>query len=128
MFPFIRAFKDEVMITSLPKDEYKVGDIVLFTAKRMGGDHCLHRIFKMDGDMVQTLGDGCRYPDAWIPKDALLGKGILIKRGDKTIDCDAPRWVRIFKVWNLFRGVRPVMLFPFKVVRYLKRKVFVKEP
>ena len=79
MFPFIRAFRDDVMIVSVPKAEYKIGDIVLFPAKRKGGDYCLHRLYKMDGERVQTLGDGCKSPDGWFTKDKLLGKAVLKK-------------------------------------------------
>ncbi|MCR4868843.1 MAG: S24/S26 family peptidase [Lachnospiraceae bacterium] len=121
MFPFIRAFQDDVMIVSVPNAEYKIGDIVLFPAKRKGGDYCLHRLYKMDGERVQTLGDGCKNPDGWFTKDKLLGKAVLIKRGNKTIDCESPKWVKIFRFWNRFWRIRPVMLFPFRVVSKCKR-------
>lgn len=121
MFPFIRAFQDDVMIVSVPKEEYKIGDIVLFPAKRKGGDYCLHRLYKMDGDRVQTFGDGCKYPDGWIGKDKLLGKAVFIKRGNKTIDCESSKWVKIFRFWNRFWRIRPVMLFPFRVVVKCKK-------
>lgn len=116
MLPFIRAFRDDVMIVAIPKDEYKLGDIVLFPAKRKGGDYCLHRLYKMDAGRVQTFGDGCRYPDEWVAKDKLLGKAVLIKRGGRTIDCESPRWIRRFRWWNRFWKIRPVMLLPFRVM------------
>ena len=121
MFPFIRAFRDDVMIISIPKEEYKIGDIVLFPAKRKGGDYCLHRLYKMDGDRVQTFGDGCKRPDEWFTKEKLLGKAVLIKRGNKTIDCESPNWIRRFRWWNRFWRIRPVMLFPFRVINKCKR-------
>lgn len=121
MFPFIRAFQDDVMIVSVPNAEYKIGDIVLFPAKRKGGDYCLHRLYKIDGDRVQTFGDGCKFPDGWIGRDKLLGKAVLIKRGNRTIDCESPKWVKIFRFWNRFWRIRPVMLFPFRVVSKCKR-------
>ena len=115
MFPFIRAFRDDVMIVSIPKEDYKIGDIVLFPAKRKGGDYCLHRLYKMEGDRIQTFGDGCRCPDEWITKEQLLGKAVLIKRGNRTIDCESPRWICRFRWWNRFWKIRPVMLLPFRV-------------
>lgn len=121
MLPFIRAFRDDVMIVAIPNDEYKLGDIVLFPAKRKGGDYCLHRLYKMDGGRVQTLGDGCRYPDEWIAKDSLLGKAVLIKRGSRTIDCESSRWVRRFRWWNRFWKIRPVMLLPFRLMNKCER-------
>lgn len=121
MFPFIRAFRDDVMIVSIPKEDYKIGDIVLFPAKRKGGDYCLHRLYKMEGDRVQTFGDGCRCPDEWIMKEQLLGKAVLIKRGNRTIDCESPRWIRRFRWWNRFWKIRPVMLLPFRVMNKCQR-------
>lgn len=121
MFPFIRAFMDDVMIIPFSADGYKVGDIVLFPAKRQGGDYCLHRIWKMEGEQVQTLGDGCKYPDDWIPKEKILGKAVIIQRGKIKIDCESPKWVKRFRRWNFFWRVRPVMLLPFRVLNKISK-------
>ena len=58
MLPFVRPFRDQVMIVAVKEETLKVGDIVLFPGKYKGGDHCLHRLHRIDGDRVQTFGDG----------------------------------------------------------------------
>ena len=121
MLPFVRPFRDDVMIASVKAEELKVGDIVLFPAKCLGGDHCLHRLHRIDGDRVQTFGDGCLHPDRWQPKSQLLGKALLIKRGRLTIDCESPRWQRVFRLWSLLLPLRPVLLLPFRVMNKLHR-------
>ena len=121
MFPFIRAFRDDVMIVSVPKVEYKIGDIVLFPAKRKGGDYCLHRLWKLNGDQVQTFGDGLLRPDGWFPRSNILGKAKLIRRGKRTIDCDDLKWRRRAARWCALWRVRPLLLLPHRVVEKIER-------
>lgn len=123
MFPFIRACQDDVMIVREKPEDYKVGDIVLFPAKCRGGDYCLHRIFRIDGDRVQTFGDGNRGPDGWMKREALLGRAVIIQRGRVRIDCDDPRWVRRFRRWTSLWKIRPVLIFPLKAAYKIERIV-----
>lgn len=121
MYPFIRANMDDVLLISVKQEELKIGDIVLFPGKYMGGDYCLHRLYKIDGDMVQTFGDGNLRPDRPFPKKNVIGKAILIKRGKVTIDCENPKWIKRFNRWNSLLKIRKFLLVPFRVVRKLKR-------
>lgn len=121
MLPFVRPFRDEVMIVAAKVDELRVGDIVLFPGKYLGGDYCLHRLYRIDGDRVQTLGDGNLRPDGWQPKRQILGKALFIKRGRLTIDCESPRWRKVFRLWNSLLPLRPVLLLPFRVMNKLHR-------
>ena len=121
MLPFVRPFRDNVMIVAVKAEDLKVGDIVLFPGKYNGGDYCLHRLYRMEGDRVQTFGDGNLRPDHWHPKSQILGKALLIKRGRVTIDCESPRWVKRFRLWNSLLLLRPVLLLPFRVMNKLHR-------
>ena len=121
MLPFIRPFRDDVMIVAVKEEELKVGDIVLFPGKYNGGDYCLHRLYRIEGDRVQTFGDGNPHPDHWQPKSQILGKALLIKRGRLTIDCESPRWQKAFRLWNKLLPLRPVLLLPFRVMNKLHR-------
>ncbi|MBP5340078.1 MAG: S26 family signal peptidase [Prevotella sp.] len=121
MLPFVRPFRDNVMLVAVKAEELKVGDIVLFPGKYLGGDYCLHRLYKIESDRVQTFGDGNMRPDHWQPKSQILGKVVLIKRGRLTIDCESPRWVRLFRLWNKLLPLRPVLLLPFRVMNKLHR-------
>jgi len=121
MYPFIRANMDDILLVPVKQNELKIGDIVLFPRKYKGGNYCLHRLYKIDGDMVQTFGDGNPGPDRPFPKKNIIGKAILIKRGKLTIDCEDPKWIRRFNSWNSLWRIRGLMLFPFRIVRKLKR-------
>ena len=121
MLPFVRPFRDDVMIVAVKAEALKVGDIVLFPDKSLGGDYCLHRLYRIDGDRVQTFGDGCLRPDYWQPKSQLLGKALLIKRGRLTIDCESRRWRIIFRLWNALLPLRPMLLLLFRVMNKLHR-------
>lgn len=121
MYPFIRAHKDKVLLVPVKSDDIKAGDIVIFPINHIKGDYCLHRLYKVNGDMVQTMGDANRGSDEWFPKSSILGKVVLIQRGKITIDCESRKWVIIFRFWNIFWRIRPVMLFPFRVAGKCKR-------
>ena len=99
----------------------KVGDIVLFPGKYAGGDYCLHRLYRIEGDRVQTFGDGNLRPDHWQPKRQILGKALFIKRGRLTIDCESPRWMKWFRLWNALLPMRPLLLLPFRLMNKLHR-------
>ena len=121
MFPLIRRDRDKVMLVSVQPEEIRVGDIVLFPGRFRTANYCLHRVWKLDGDRVQTFGDGNRSPDGWFPRSRILGKAKLIQRGNVTIDCDDPkqqkraaRWVRL---WRL----RPLLMLPHRAVDRLER-------
>lgn len=126
MYPWIRAKKDKSMLVSVDSDELKIGDIVLFPVNSLRGDYCLHRIYKMDGARVQTMGDANRAPDGWIDKAEILGKAIMIQRDGVTIHCDATKWKILFRIWTSLWRVRPLMMFMVRVLckinRLLQRK------
>lgn len=109
------------MIVAVAEKDLKVGDIVLFPGKYKGGDYCLHRLYRIESDRVQTFGDGNQHPDHWQPKSQILGKALLIKRGRLTIDCESPRWRKVFWLWNSLLPLRPVLLLPFRVINKLRR-------
>ena len=116
MLPFIRAHKDRVLLVPARPGDLKVGDIVLFPVNHSLGDYCLHRVFKMDGDRVQTMGDANRGPDDWLPKRNVLGKAVMIERGKITIDCESRRWRALFWLWNRFWRIRPATLFLYRAI------------
>lgn len=116
MYPFIRAHKDKCLLVPARPGDVKVGDIVLFPVNRAGIDYYLHRVYRLDGDRVQTMGDANRGPDGWIPRSSILGKVVLIQRGRITIDCESPKWAAVFRLWNRFWRIRPVTLLPFRVI------------
>ena len=123
MFPLIRVNRDKVMLVSIQPEEIRVGDIVLFPGRFQTANYCLHRVWKLDGDRVQTFGDGNPKPDGWFPRSRILGKVKLIKRGKKTIDCDDPKVQRRAARWCALWRFRPLLLLPHRVVDKIERTV-----
>ena len=121
MFPLIRVNRDQVMLTSVESEDIKVGDIVLFPGHYKGGEYCLHRVWKLDGDRVQTFGDGNPKPDGWFPRSRILGRAKLIKRGKQTIDCDDPKVQRRAARWCALWRLRPLLMLPHRAVDKLER-------
>ena len=121
MFPLIRVNRDQVMLTSVESEDIKVGDIVLFPGHYKGGEYCLHRVWKLDGDRVQTFGDGNPKPDGWFLRSRILGKAKLIQRGKQTIDCDDPKVQRRAARWCALWRIRPLLMLPHRAVDKLER-------
>jgi signal peptidase I len=122
MRPLISVNRDKVMLVSVQPEEIRVGDIVLFPGHFRGGEYCLHRVWKLDGDRVQTFGDGNPKPDNWFPRSRILGKAKLIKRGKQTIDCDDPKVQRRAARWCALWRFRPLLLLPHRVVDKIERE------
>ncbi|MGM9644726.1 MAG: signal peptidase I [Eubacteriales bacterium] len=61
--------EDDLVFVTKPT-ELKVGDVVLYNT---GESNVLHRIIKIDGDMITTQGDNNNTPDKPFSKSAVLG-------------------------------------------------------
>ncbi len=100
MFPLIRKGID--VVTLLPVFRtLKVGDIVLFKARRLGGDYVLHRIIEISGSTVLTRGDNCLRPDEWLNQYDILGIAVSIQRGSRKINCEAGVYRGLLFIWVL---------------------------
>ena len=122
MRPLIRRNRDQVMLVSVDPQYVRVGDIVLFPGRFRTANYCLHRVYQLDGDRVQTFGDGNPRPDGWFPRSRILGKAKLIKRGKQTIDCDDPKVQRRAARWCALWRLRPLLLLPHRVVDKIERE------
>ena len=121
MRPLIRVNRDRVMLVSVEPEDVQVGDIVLFPGRFRTANYCLHRVYQLDGDMVQTFGDGLPKPDGWMLRSRILGRAKLIQRGNVTIDCDDPKWRKRAALWVRLWRLRPLLMLPHRVVDKLER-------
>ena len=117
------SLKKWPVLLPVKAEALKKGDIVLFPVQIAGADYCLHRIYRREGDSVQTMGDANRRPDGWISKGDIVGKAIVIQRGSTTIDCESPKWQRRFRWWNRFWRIRPTMLSLLRAIAKCKRMI-----
>ncbi len=121
MRPLIRRNRDRVMLVSVQPEEIRVGDIVLFPGRFKTANYCLHRVYRLDGDRVQTFGDGNPKPDGWFPRSRILGKVKMIQRGNVAIDCDDAKWRKRAARWVALRRLRPVLMLPHRAADKLER-------
>lgn len=86
MRPLIRRGRDRVTIVPLTRP-LKRGDVVLFESPP--GRYVVHRVYRLRDGFVQTLGDHCWNPDAWIPERQVLGQAVQAERGRMKIPLDS---------------------------------------
>jgi len=124
MRPLIRRGRDKVTIIPISR-EPMIGDVVLFK----GGNkrYVVHRLYKKNGDCMQTLGDNCYYPDPWMPKENIWGIVVKMERNGRIIRLDS-RGSRIFGRFWMF--IYPVRIFYWNCRRLaakLYRRIFHKK-
>lgn len=121
MMPLIRRGKDPVTIAALQRP-LKIGDVVLLTT---GADrYVVHRVWKISGEKVRTLGDNCVNPDPWITRDRVLGQAILYSRNNRKhrLDTAAARlWGR---VWMAVFPLRKCCIQLKGILRRYYKKLF----
>ena len=109
MRPILRKNRDTVTVIPVYR-RLKRGDIVLF--RRNDGMNVIHRIAKIKGETVVTLGDNCVYRDDPVNISQVWGIAVSAVRNGKKIRLDSA-------VSRTF-GVLPLMVRPF---RSLWRKI-----
>ena len=96
MRPLIRRGRDPVTIVPVG-GALKKGDVALFTLG--DGRYVVHRIWKLRGGFVRTLGDNCACPEPWFPREQVLGVAIAVERDGRRIDLKSGRsrlWGRLW--------------------------------
>lgn len=87
MYPLLRQNKD-LLVIHKPDRELKKYDIVLF---KSADRYVLHRIIKIEGDMITTAGDHNTFKDRSIHKDQILGILTSIVRDGKEMELQDPK-------------------------------------
>lgn len=121
MLPLIRRGIDPVTIAPLQRP-VKIGDVVLLTTG--DGRYVVHRVWKIKGKRICTLGDHCVNPDPWITEEAVLGQVVSYSRnkGRHRLDTAPARlWGRI---WMLLFPLRKCGIRLKHIVRRQYRNLF----
>lgn len=103
MRPLIRRGRDRVTFVPLDRP-LKRGDVALFEAPP--GRYVAHRVYRLEENRVQTLGDHCWNPDPWMPVSAVLGLAIQVERGKRTIPLDCPFMRTLGRIWMALLPLR----------------------
>ncbi len=119
MRPLIRKDRDLVIIVPLRRSP-KIGDVVLFS--RPDGSYVVHRLYKADGDTVQTLGDGCLRPDVPMPLASVCGLVTTVERGRCRLRLDTAAARLYGRIWMnllpLHRLIARAKQFTRRIFRY----------
>ncbi len=81
MLPFIKGGKDSVRLRKMPS--VAVGDIVL--VRLPGPRYVLHRIIRIEGDMLTLMGDGNIAGTETCSKEDVMGTVVAIVKGSRTV-------------------------------------------
>ena len=103
MRPLMSRGRDRVTFVLLDRP-LKRGDVALFEAPP--GRYVAHRVYRLEGNRVQTLGDHCWNPDPWMPVSAVLGLAIQVERGKRTIPLDCPFMRALGRIWMALLPLR----------------------
>ena len=123
MRPLIRRGRDHVTIVPIDR-AVRRGDVVLFC----GGPErfVVHRVWKIDGDRVQTLGDNCMNPDPWMPMDAVWGLVVKMERDGRRYRLDGWAAHTFGLIWMGLYPARRAYLRIRGMASRVYRKVFPK--
>ncbi len=119
MRPLIRRERDDVTVVPLHRAP-EIGDIVLFFREHRN-DYVLHRVFRVNGEMVQTFGDGCLAPDPWTHARNLWGVAVKIERGRASLDPNGSLCRLYARAWVGLWRVRRYLFLPGRAARKLGR-------
>lgn len=124
MRPLIRRGRDRVTIIPLERRPM-IGDVVLF---RGGPDrYVVHRVWKIEGGRVQTFGDNCVNPDAWMPLEDVWGLVVRFERFGRSwrLDSDAAR--RLGRCWMAIHPARRMYMRGRALAARCVRKLFPRK-
>lgn len=110
MRPLVRRNRDAVTIQPLTRP-LRRGDVVLF--RNHAGQHIVHRVWKLRGEAVRTVGDNCWNPDPWMRAEQVLGLVVSVRRDERVIRLNSPfarvmgrMWLTARPLRNLCRGAK----------------------
>lgn len=125
MWPLLRAHEDHA-IMEYPTRELKKGDIVVFY--RDDGKQIAHRIFRMNDQYVQTIGDNCDVPDVYVPRENVVGLVTQVCRKGRTFSVDTRFWhfygMTMIRTNRFRMFIRNKLFRPFRrfMIRLIKGK------
>lgn len=108
MWPLMCHGRDKVVVKRCAPDQLHKGEIVLL--RTPPGPYLLHRITRIQGDRIETTGDGNCFRDGCFPRDCVRARVVQVVRRGTVIPCQALRWKLLFSVWMLLYPLRAPLL------------------
>lgn len=106
MSPFIRGGVDSVLMAKA--ESIGKGDIILALTEQ--GSYVLHRVEKVEGDVLTLMGDGNLAGKERCRRKNVVGKAIKIIKKDREIDCQSASHLRRAELWRRLLPIRRYLL------------------
>ena len=109
MRPLLRDGRDKVILRKANDEDIKIGAVLLF---RHRGSHVMHRVTKIEGDVVIFEGDGnYKLQEVASCNDIIAVMETVVRPSGRRIECNSRRWRVLSFVWlSQARFVRRVIL------------------
>lgn len=108
MRPMIEGDRDSVVLAPC-HDKIKVGDVIL--AEVWPQRYALHRIIKVEGDILTMRGDGNIEGTEVFERKRVVGRAEAFVRKGKTLRMDSLRWRIYSAIWPHLLPIRRYLLF-----------------
>lgn len=107
MNPFLVCGRDQVVLS--PPAPPTIGQVVL--AEYKPKVYALHRIIKIEGDVITMRGDGnlLSQKETFKAED-IVGTAVAFIRKGKRVDTDSREWRIYSTVWHCLRPIRRLLL------------------
>lgn len=120
MRPFLEDGRDKAILTK-PSKPVRVGDVVL--AEVLPRRYALHRIVKIDGNLITMRGDGNLATEQFDASKILGTARCFYRKGRNRPDYTTGWKWRIYStVWTALLPVRRYLLFAYRITLKLKQK------
>ena len=97
MRPLLRDGRDKVVMRKAKDEDIRKGSIMLF---RYRGSHVMHRVTKIEGDVVVFEGDGnYKLQEVATRKDIVAVVEAIVRPSGRRIECSSRRWRVLSFMW-----------------------------
>ena len=97
MRPLLRDGRDKVVLRKANDEDIKKGAVMLF---RYRGSHVMHRVRKIEGDVVIFEGDGnYKLQEVVTRKDIVAVVEAVVRPSGRRIECSSRRWRFLSFMW-----------------------------
>ena len=97
MRPLLRDGRDKVVLRKANDEDIRKGAVMLF---RYRGSHVMHRVTRIEGDVVIFEGDGnYKLQEIALRKDIVAVVEAVVRPSGKRIECSSRRWRFLSFMW-----------------------------
>ena len=97
MRPLLRDGRDKIVLRKAHDEDIRKGAVMLF---RHRGSYVMHRVTKIEGDVVVFEGDGnYKMQEIALRKDIIAVMEAVVRPSGRRIECSSRRWRILSFMW-----------------------------